>query len=102
MTPVHIPVIRRGKPYESLEHTNVDEHRTHAVLATVSQVNAGVIRKDLSSISDSRATLKKFSVAELIDISARAGDLFLNGTLPLGNRLRTQSPEDYIDTLSST
>ena len=102
MTPVHIPVIRRGKPYESLEHTNVVDHRTGAVLATVSQVNAGVIRKDLASVSDARAALKTFSVSELIDISAKAGELFLNGTLPLGNRLGTQAPEDYIDTLSST
>jgi hypothetical protein len=47
MTPVHIPVIRRGKPYESVEHANVVDHRTGALLATVSQVNAGIIRKDL-------------------------------------------------------
>src|SRR5687768_5486962 len=102
MTPVHIPVIRRGKAYESLEHTNVVDHRTRAVLATVSQVNAGVIRKDLASISGARAALKKFSVAELIDISAKAGELFLKGTLPIGNRGHTHGPEDYIDTLSST
>src|SRR5688572_15930202 len=102
MTPVHIPVIRRGKAYESLEHTNVVDHRTGAVLATVSQVNAGLIRKDLASISDSRAALKKFSVAELIEISAKAGELFLNGKLPVGNRGHAQAPEDYIDTLSST
>jgi acyl-CoA reductase-like NAD-dependent aldehyde dehydrogenase len=102
MTPVHIPVIRRGKPYESLEQANVVDYRTRAPLATVSQVNAGIVRKDLARIAESRAALKKFSVAELIDISAKAGELFLNGTLPLGANGHTQRPEDYIDTLSST
>src|SRR5688500_4978926 len=102
MTPVHIPVIRRGKPYESLEQANIVDYRTRAPLATVSQVNAGIVRKDLARIAESRAALKKFSVAELIEISAKAGELFLNGTLPLGSSGHTQRPEDYIDTFSST
>jgi acyl-CoA reductase-like NAD-dependent aldehyde dehydrogenase len=102
MTPVHIPVTRRGKPYESLEQANIVDYRTRATLATVSQVNAGIVRKDLTRIAESRGALKKFSVAELIDISAKAGELFLNGTLPLGSNGHTQRPEDYIDTLSST
>lgn len=102
MTPVHIPVIRRGKAYESLDKANVIDHRTGAVLATVSQVNAGIIRKDLARIAESRAALKTFSVAQLIDISAKAGELFLNGTLPFGDGGHTQGPQDYINTLSST
>ena len=102
MTLVHIPVIRRGKIYESIDKTNVADHRTGAVLATVSHVNAGIIRKDLARIAESRAALKKFSVAQLIDISAKAGELFLNGTLPFGDKGHAQAPEDYINTLSST
>jgi acyl-CoA reductase-like NAD-dependent aldehyde dehydrogenase len=102
MTPVHIPVIRHGKPYESLEQANIVDYRTRAALATVSQVNAGIVRKDLARIAESRAALKKFSVAELIDISAKAGELFLNGALPLGSNGHAQRPEDYVDTLSST
>src|SRR5687768_4432819 len=63
----HIPVIRRGKPYESLDKANVINHRNGEILATVSQVNAGVIRKDLARVAESRAALKKFSVAQLIE-----------------------------------
>ena len=40
MTPVHIPVLRRGKPYESLDQANILDHRTGGVLATV-EVNTG-------------------------------------------------------------
>src|SRR4051812_1148148 len=98
----HIPVLRRGRPYESLDKLNVLDHRTGAVKAEVSSVNAGIIRKDLQRIGESRAALKKFTVAQLIDISVKAGELFLNGTLPLGDRGHTQSPKDYMETLSLT
>jgi len=46
-----------------------------AVLAAVSQVNAGIVRKDLAAIGQSRAALKKLTTAALIEICARAGDL---------------------------
>ena len=98
----HIPALRRGRPYESLDRAEVTDYRTGSVLATVSQVNAGIIRKDLAKISESRAALKKFSVAQLVEISAKAGELFLQGTLPLGGKDGTQSPQEYIANLSAT
>ena len=98
----HIPALRRGKAYESLDQLNLVDHRTGKPLVTISQVNAGIVRKDLARIGESRAALKKFTVAQLIDISAKAGDLFLNGTLPLGDKGHTQSAKEYLETLSAT
>jgi acyl-CoA reductase-like NAD-dependent aldehyde dehydrogenase len=98
----HLPALRRGKPYESLEKIEVRHHRSGEVVAYVSQVNAGVIKKDMRSIDEARALLKRFTVAELVAISAKAGELFLNGTLPLGDKGHQQSPEDYVRTLSGT
>jgi len=98
----HIPVLRRGRPYESLDKLEVKDHRTGEVKATVSSVNAGVIRKDLQHIAESRAALKKFTVKELIDICARTADFFLDATLPLGDKGDTQSAQQYIETLSAT
>ncbi len=98
----HLPALRRGRPYESLDQVSLLDHRTGVPLVTISQVNAGIIRKDLGRISESRAALKKFTTEQLIEISARAGDLFLNGTLPLGDKGHTQSPQDYLLTLSAT
>ena len=43
----HLPALRRGKPYESLDKTEVLNHRTGQPMAVVSQVNAGIVRKDL-------------------------------------------------------
>lgn len=98
----HIPVLRRGRPYESLDKIDVTDHKTGEVVAQVSTINAGIIRKDLARISESRAALKKFPVRELLDFSAKAGELFLNGTLPLGDKDHTQSPQQYVETLSRT
>ncbi|MDB6148697.1 MAG: aldehyde dehydrogenase [Chthoniobacter sp.] len=77
-------------------------HRTGEPMARVSQVNAGIIRKDLAKIADARDALKRFTVEQLIEISARAGEHFLNGELPLGDQGHTQTPDDYVKTLSAT
>ena len=98
----HLPALRRGKPYESLDKVDVLNHRTGQPMATVSQVGAGILRKDLGRIGEARAALKKFTVAELIEISAKAGELFLNGTLPLGDKGTSQTAQEYVETLSAT
>jgi acyl-CoA reductase-like NAD-dependent aldehyde dehydrogenase len=98
----HLPALRRGRPYESLEKTDVLDHSTGQVVAQVSQVNAGILKKDLQRIGEARAALRKFTVAELVEISAKAGEFFLNGTLPLGDKGHTQSADEYVRTLSGT
>ncbi|MFN3409495.1 MAG: aldehyde dehydrogenase family protein [Limisphaerales bacterium] len=98
----HLPALRLGRAYESLETFEVRDHRTREVRAIVSSVNAGLVKRDLAKIAASRAALNRFTCAQLIELSARAGDLFLHGTLPLGDRGHSQSAEDYVRTLSST
>jgi acyl-CoA reductase-like NAD-dependent aldehyde dehydrogenase len=98
----HIPALRRGKAYESLDQVEVKDFRTGEVRAVVSQVNAGIVRKDLARMGEAAAILKKFSVAQLIEICAKAGEQFLNSKLPLGDKGHSQSPQQYIETLSST
>src|SRR5438552_4114728 len=98
----HIPCIRRGKNYESLDQPKIVDHRNGHPLVTISHVNAGIIRKDLAKVSESRSALKQFSTDQLIEICAKAGDQFLRGTLPLGDKGHTQSAQDYLETLSRT
>jgi acyl-CoA reductase-like NAD-dependent aldehyde dehydrogenase len=98
----HIPVLRLGREYASLDKIQVTNHRTGEAVAEVSTINAGIVRKDLRKIGQARAALKRFTVEQLLEICARAGDHFLNGTLALGDRAHTQSPREYVETLSST
>ena len=98
----HLPALRRGRPYASLDQLNLKDCRTGEPCARVSQVNAGIIRKDLARIHESRAVLSRLSCDRLLEICSRAAELFEKGTLPLGDQGHTQSPDQYIETLSGT
>ncbi len=98
----HIPCLRLGKQYRSFNESEVKDCLDGSVKATMSQVNAGVIRRDLLQINKAREALQKLSTQELIEISSKAGDLFLTADLPLGEGGAMQSAQDYLETLSST
>jgi acyl-CoA reductase-like NAD-dependent aldehyde dehydrogenase len=101
-TAPHLSVLRLGRSYESLDKLDIKDHRTGEVKATVSTINAGILRKDFKRLGEARAALKKFTVRQLIELSAKAGEHFLNGTLPLGDKGHTQSANEYVQTLSAT
>ena len=96
----HLPALRLGRAYESLEKIEARDHRTGEPVAAVSQVNAGIIRRDLARIETSRAVLKKFTCAQLIEMCSHAAEIFMSNTLPLGDNGHTQSPQQYIKTLA--
>jgi hypothetical protein len=98
----HLPALRRGRAYESLDQSSLLDHRDGSALLSISQVNAGIIRKDLGKITESRKALKRFSVRDLLEISKRAGEHFLRGTLPLGDKGHQQTADDYRRSLSRT
>ncbi len=87
-----------GRAYESLDKVEVKDCRTGEMKATVSMVNAGIIRKDLQKIAASRAALKKFTHAQLIELTAKAADIFLNDNDPQGyvERLAATSGLPYV------
>jgi acyl-CoA reductase-like NAD-dependent aldehyde dehydrogenase len=97
----HLPALRLGKPYASLDQVEVKDCRTGEPLARVSQVNAGIIRKDVARIARSRPALQDVPCAKLVAICQKAAEHFLSGTLPLGEG-HTQTPDDYTRTLSAT
>ncbi|MEO5895152.1 MAG: aldehyde dehydrogenase family protein [Vicinamibacterales bacterium] len=99
---IHIPILRHGVPYTSLDKIRVPHHRTRETFAEMSQVNGGIIRRELSDESqeEARATLGRLPHERLLDICSAAADHFLNDTLPLGET--HQSPADYVDQLSAT
>jgi acyl-CoA reductase-like NAD-dependent aldehyde dehydrogenase len=98
----HLPALRRGKSYASVDQVDVRDCRTGEPLARISQVNAGIIRKDFARIGEARAALKKLCCEELLKICEKAAELFLKATLPLGDQGHTQSPDRYVSMLSAT
>ncbi|MES2463710.1 MAG: aldehyde dehydrogenase family protein [Armatimonadota bacterium] len=96
----HIPILRRGQVYDSLDKNEIKSVRTGETVATVSQANAALIRRDLRR-PDAHETLQRIPIARLLKICAEAGRLFMEETLPLGET-GTQSPEEYCESLSAT
>ena len=75
---IRIPTLRMGEEYESLDLNEVKDCRTGEVLAEVSCVNGGIIRRDLTRhISRAREALKKFKIQELIEIAQKARKIFM-------------------------
>ena len=97
---IEMPVLRWGKPYESLEKQEVVHFETGEVLANVHQANGGMLKMDKRHSQRARDVLRQFSIDQLIEMMAKAGELYLNGTLPLGNG--TQSPADFCKMQSAT
>ena len=90
---LHIPVIRWGKPYESLDIAEVVHFATGEPIAKVSQANAGIMRKDLRHAQKARDRLREFRPQELIDILGKAADGYLEGNLAIGDG--HQTPEEF-------
>ncbi len=97
---LHIPILRKGKPYRSLEVARVAHHRTREPFVEISQANVGLIRRDLLDQKTGRQKLYQYSTAELVDICSRAAEHFVNDALPLGDDIQT--PEDYVSQVSAT
>jgi acyl-CoA reductase-like NAD-dependent aldehyde dehydrogenase len=99
---IHIPVLRAGVEYESLDVDEVVGYRGGAPLARVSRANAGIIRRDLKKMTEKAAVLREIPAAKLLEICTAAGEQFMTGTLPLNEAGETQSPEQYVEALSAT
>jgi Aldehyde dehydrogenase family len=97
---LHIPLLRKGKPYRSLETVRVPHHRTRAPFVEVSQANGGLIRRDLLDQAVSRRALASLTCAQLIDICGSAARHFMTDDLPIGDQ--AQGPQDYIEQVSAT
>ena len=97
---IEIPVIRWGKPYESMQQMDVVHFETGETLAKVHEANGGIIKMDMRKAARAREILRSFSVDELVRMCEAAADLYVDGDLPLGNG--TQSPDDFCTMQSAT
>ncbi len=99
---LHLPVLRRGRPYRSVDVARVLDFETREPLVEVSQANPGLVRRDLLEEQQQamRASLASFSMRELVALSTRASELFMTATLPIGEG--TQTPDEYVRQLSAT
>ena len=97
---LNIPILRWGKPYESLEVDQVVHFMTGEPIAKVSQANGGLLDRDMRKAGNARDALRKIPCGELIERIKKAAELYLNGTLALGDG--KQTPDEFARQQSAT
>jgi len=97
---LHIPILRHGRPYKSVDVARTVHHRTREPFVEISQANVGLIRRDFLRAAEAREILARLSTEEMLAICTRAAEHFANDALPLGDSL--QAPQDYVEQVSAT
>jgi len=99
---LHVPLLRGGRPYRSLDAQPLRDLRTGEVVAELSQANRGLIAQDLAAMGEARRALRRLDAAALLAICRRAAGLLMEAELPLGSGGEVQSPQDYVRQLAAT
>jgi acyl-CoA reductase-like NAD-dependent aldehyde dehydrogenase len=97
----HLPALRFGSEYASLTRLELRDHRTGERVGELSQVNAGLVRRDLKRALEAGRALRALSTRTILERCRAAAELFLEAELPLCGEA-TQSSEQYRAQLSAT
>ena len=90
---LHLPVLRWGQPYTSIDVDPVVHFATGEPIANVSRANGGLIHRDLRKAQRARDVLREIPIDDLIARVGAAGELYMNATLPMGDG--TQTPAEF-------
>jgi acyl-CoA reductase-like NAD-dependent aldehyde dehydrogenase len=69
-------------------------------IARVSRANPGLVHRDMRKAARARDVLREIPIDDLIARVGAAGDLYTNGTLPMGDG--TQTPDEFVRAQSAT
>src|SRR5271156_1239391 len=97
---IHIPVLRWGEPYKSMEVDKVVHFATGEVLAETSRANAGLVERDMRHANRARAVLREIPIKDLLQMVKKAADFYTKAELPLGDG--TQTPDQFVRMQSAT
>jgi len=97
---LHLPVLRWGQPYTSMDVDPVVHFATGEPIARVSRANGGLIQRDMRKAACAREVLREIPIEELIARIGKAGELYMEATLPIGDG--TQSPDEFVRAQSAS
>ena len=97
---LHIPILRKGEPYRSVEIERAVHYRTREPFVECSRANSGLVKRDLLTQDQVHKRMSAFTTAELMAISVKAGKHFGDDDLPLGDSM--QSPQQYVESVCAT
>jgi Aldehyde dehydrogenase family len=100
---LHLPILRWGRPYRSVNTVVTPHFRTREPFVEMSQANVGLIRRDLMQQAERRATLQSIPSEALLEMSRRAAEHFMHDELPLDPESGSmQSPQQYVEQVTAT
>lgn len=97
---IHIPVLRWGEPYKSMDIDKVVHFITGEALCETSRANAGLVERDMRHAQRARDVLREIPIPQLIGMLKKAADFYTNAELPLGDG--TQTPDQFARMQSAT
>src|SRR6185436_4813188 len=97
---LHIPVLRWGQQYTSMDVDEVVHFADGEPIAKVSRANGGLIQRDMRKASRARDVLREFPIDDLIARAGAAGELYMNATLPIGDG--SQTPDEFVRAQSAS
>src|SRR5438876_8143589 len=97
---LHIPVLRWGQPYTSIDVDPVVHFATGEPIANVSRAHGGLIQRDMRKAPRAREVLRDIPIDELIGRARQAGELYMDATLPIGDG--TQTPDEFVRAQSAS
>ena len=97
---LHLPVLRWGEPYTSIDVDEVVHFSDGEPIARVSRANGGLIQRDMQKAARAREALRAIPIDDLIARAGRAGELYMNGELPMGDG--TQTAEAFVRAQSAS
>src|SRR5207247_11251559 len=91
---LHIPVLRWGQPYTSIDVDEVVHFATGEPIASMSRATGGMIQRDMRKAARAREALREIPIIDLIARVGRAGELYANAELPMGDG--SQTPDAFV------
>ncbi len=97
---LHLPILRWGEPYQSLDVDTLVHFATGETLGQMSRANGAMVQRDMRHAQRARQALRSFPISDVLRMMHQAADLYLHAALSLGNV--TQTPEEFVKIQSAT
>ena len=97
---IHLPILRWGTPYKSLDVDEVVHFDSGEPIAEFSQSSGMIVRRDIKQSARARNVLREIPAKELVGMCERASEHFLKDELPVGDD--SQTVEQFVRCQSAT
>lgn len=97
---LHLPILRWGQPYASMDVDEISHFSTGEPVARVSRANGGLLQRDMRKAGQARTRLREIPIDDLITRVADAGARYTDATLPMGDG--SQTPDEFVRAQSAT